>query len=110
VDSNWLVSLRVITHSKPGRTNTLLVVGRARMVPNKMSNTLRPRRRCRRTEEDHTMNTMHPNDTCTAHMRPMTEEELEAQAIRELERLERARNAKRSGYQPKQRRRYVQRQ
>jgi len=56
------------------------------------------------------MNTMHPNDTCTAHMRPMTEEELEAQAIRELERLERARNAKRSGYQPKQRRCYEDRQ
>lgn len=38
------------------------------------------------------------------HMRPMTEEELEAQAIRELERMERALNAKKSGYKPKDRR------
>lgn len=35
---------------------------------------------------------------------PQTEAELEIQAIRELETMERARNAKRSGYAPKRRR------
>lgn len=39
-------------------------------------------------------------------MRPMTEEELEREAIRELERMQRARDAKRSGYRPKRRGRY----
>ena len=42
-----------------------------------------------------------------AHLPPKTDEELEAQAIRELERLERARNAKRSGYKPRRRRAYA---
>lgn len=42
-----------------------------------------------------------------ASMQPMTEEELEAQAIRELERLERAKNRKRSGYTPKRRGQYA---
>ena len=37
---------------------------------------------------------------------PKTEAELEAEAIRELERMERALNAKKSGYKPKRRRGY----
>ncbi len=41
------------------------------------------------------------------HMRPMTEEELEAEAIAELERIERARNRKKSGYRPKRRGAYA---
>ncbi len=41
------------------------------------------------------------------HMPPMTEAELEAEAIRELERLERARNRKRSGFVPKRRGAYA---
>ncbi len=40
------------------------------------------------------------------HMLPMTEAELEAEAIRELERMGRALNAKRSNYRPKRRGRY----
>jgi hypothetical protein len=40
------------------------------------------------------------------HMPPMTEAELEAEAIRELERMERALNAKKSNYRPKRRGRY----
>jgi hypothetical protein len=49
------------------------------------------------------MNTMPTNTTQPVHMRPMTEEELEREAIRELERMQRALNAKRSGYKPKRR-------
>jgi len=56
------------------------------------------------------MNTSQTQQSRPVHMRPLTEAELEAQAIRELERMERARNAKRSGYQPKQRRCYEDRQ
>jgi hypothetical protein len=43
-------------------------------------------------------------------MPPLTDAELEAEAIRELERLQRARDAKRSDFQPKRRWRYVDRQ
>lgn len=50
------------------------------------------------------MNTAQENLARPAPMRPLSEEEVEAQAIRELERLERTRNAKRSGYAPKRRR------
>ena len=46
------------------------------------------------------------NQVRPAHARPMTDEELEAQAIAELERMERARNAKRSSYKPKRRGQY----
>jgi hypothetical protein len=41
------------------------------------------------------------------HMPPKTDEELERDAIRELERMQRARDAKRSGYKPKRRRNYA---
>lgn len=37
------------------------------------------------------------------HMPPLSDAELEAEAIRELERMERALNAKKSGYKPKRR-------
>jgi len=37
------------------------------------------------------------------HMPPLTDEEMERQAIAELERMGRALNAKRSGYKPKRR-------
>lgn len=49
------------------------------------------------------MNTTPMNQARPVHMRPMTEEELEREAIRELERMERALNAKKSGYRPKRR-------
>uniref|UniRef100_I2PZY0 Uncharacterized protein n=1 Tax=Desulfovibrio sp. U5L TaxID=596152 RepID=I2PZY0_9BACT len=49
------------------------------------------------------MNTTPMNQARPVHMPPMTDEELEAQAIRELERMQRARDAKRSGYKPKRR-------
>jgi hypothetical protein len=42
-----------------------------------------------------------------AHLPPMTDEELERDAIRELERMERALNAKKSGYKPRRRRNYA---
>lgn len=35
------------------------------------------------------------------HMPPLTDAELEARAIADLERMQRARDAKRSGYKPK---------
>lgn len=44
---------------------------------------------------------------CPVHMPSMTEAELEAEAIRELERMERALNAKKSNYGPKRRRAYA---
>lgn len=50
------------------------------------------------------MNTMQIQPARSAHLLPMTDEELEREAIRELERMERSLNQKRSGYQPKRRR------
>lgn len=41
------------------------------------------------------------------HMPPLSEAELEAEAILELERMERALNAKKSGYRPRRRRVYA---
>lgn len=41
------------------------------------------------------------------HMSPKSDAELEAEAIRELERMERALNAKKSGYKPRRRRAYA---
>ena len=41
------------------------------------------------------------------HMSPLTDAELEAEAIAELERMERALNAKKSGYKPRRRRAYA---
>ena len=46
------------------------------------------------------------NQTCPAHLPPMTDEELEREAIAELERMERALNRKKSDYQTKRRGRY----
>ncbi len=40
---------------------------------------------------------------CPMHMPPQSEAELETEAIRELERMERALSAKKSGYKPKRR-------
>ncbi len=45
----------------------------------------------------------------TVPMATKTEAELEAEAIRELERMQRARDAKKSGYRPKRRRAYADR-
>ena len=43
------------------------------------------------------------------HMLPLTDEEMERQAIAELERMGRALSAKKSGYKPKRRRGYADR-
>ncbi|WP_428558893.1 MAG: hypothetical protein ACP59X_12875 [Solidesulfovibrio sp. DCME] len=43
------------------------------------------------------------------HLPPKSDEEMEREAIRELERMERALNAKRSNYRPKRRGRYANR-
>lgn len=53
------------------------------------------------------MNTTSMNSGRPAGMRPLTDEELEAQAIRELEALGRKLNAKRSDYTPKRRGQYA---
>ncbi len=49
------------------------------------------------------MNTMPTQEARPIHMPPKSDAELEAEAITELERMERARNAKKSGYKPKRR-------
>ena len=41
------------------------------------------------------------------HMQPKTEEQLEAEVIRELERMGRALERKKSGYKPRRRRSYA---
>lgn len=43
------------------------------------------------------------SEACPVHMPPLTDAELEARAIADLERMQRARDAKRSGYKPKRR-------
>lgn len=53
------------------------------------------------------MNMTTTNQARPIYMRPLTDEELEREAIRELEALGRKLNAKRSGYQPKRRREYA---
>jgi len=53
------------------------------------------------------MSATQSQQTRPVHMPPLTEAELEAQAIRELERMQRARDAKKSGYKPRRRRNYA---
>ncbi len=52
------------------------------------------------------MTAIQTRQTRPVHMPPKSEAELEAEAIRELERMERALNAKKSNYRPKRRGRY----
>ncbi len=53
------------------------------------------------------MNTTPANLARPVHMPPKTEAELEAEAIRELERMERSLNRKKNGDKPRHRRAYA---